>query len=213
MLLFCDNMKRIFTTIIAIAMAIAAFAQTPEEIVSLMEQEMSKHEKDGLSMVLDVKLPILGTLSTKSYVLGQKSRWEATMQGKTIIYWNDGNSEWSYDCDAKKIVVKKTSVKSDNSGNNKELLDNISNGYDLSLTKETNNTWYIHCKKAKGNNDSDAPKSMDLAISKATHYPLSISTKVKGIATTMRDFGFGVTEKQVTFNPADYPDATIVDER
>ena len=40
-----------------------------------------------------------------------------------------------------------------------------------------------------------------------------MKTKAKGIGISMENFKVGVTEAQVTFNPADYPDATIIDER
>jgi hypothetical protein len=36
---------------------------------------------------------------------------------------------------------------------------------------------------------------------------------MSGMTLTMHDFVFGVNERQVTFNAADYPSATIVDKR
>ena len=165
-------------------------------------------------MVVEVKLPVLGTMSTKSYMLGSKCRMEATMKDITLVYWYDETTERIYDSKSNEIKVKalKGDKKSGN-GSEKELLEGISEGYDLSLEKETDTEWQIRCKKAKSNTDKDAPKSILLTVSKKNYFPLSISTKVSGINTTMRDFAYGVTEKQVTFNPADFPDAKIVDER
>ena len=54
---------------------------------------------------------------------------------------------------------------------------------------------------------------MDLVVAKGTYFPVSLSAKVSVINVTIRDLGFNVTEKDVTFNPADFPDATIIDER
>ena len=54
---------------------------------------------------------------------------------------------------------------------------------------------------------------MDLVIAKGTYQPVSLSTKLKGVTVTLRNLYFKVTEKEVTFNPADYPGVTIVDER
>ena len=54
---------------------------------------------------------------------------------------------------------------------------------------------------------------MNLVVAKGTFYPVSLSAKMSGITMTMRDLSYGVTEAQVTFNPADYPDATIEDKR
>lgn len=207
-------MKRILTLIIAIAASVAAYAQTAEEIVARMDQEMKKHDGEGFSMVVDVKLPVIGTMSTKSYMFGKKCRMEATMKGITLVYWYDETTERIYDSKNNEIKIKplKAGRKAD-ANSDKELLDGISEGYDLALEKETDTAWQISCKKAKSNTDKDAPKSITLRVSKKNYYPLSISTKVSGINTTLRDFAFGITEKQVTFNPAEFPDAKIVDER
>ena len=60
-------MRKIFTFIAAMALALAAFAQTPEEIVARMEDEMSKREVDGgFVMTMDLKIPILGTMTSKA---------------------------------------------------------------------------------------------------------------------------------------------------
>ena len=54
---------------------------------------------------------------------------------------------------------------------------------------------------------------MDLVVAKGTYMPISLSAKVSGITITMRDLDFNVTEKDVTFNQADYPGVKVVDER
>ena len=54
---------------------------------------------------------------------------------------------------------------------------------------------------------------MDLVVAKGTYYPISLSTKQSGITVTMRDVTFGVSDKQVTFNIADYPGVKVKDER
>ena len=58
-----------------------------------------------------------------------------------------------------------------------------------------------------------APKKMTLIVAKGTYMPVSLSASVSLMTITMRDLSYGVTEKQVTFNPEDYPNATIVDKR
>ena len=50
-------------------------------------------------------------------------------------------------------------------------------------------------------------------VEKRTYNPLSLTTKMKGVTLTMRDLSFNVTEKQVTFDQKNYPDAKIVDKR
>ena len=55
-------MKKLALTLMTLALALSAFAQSPEEIVSKMDERMSSFdpEKDGFGMVMEMKMPILG---------------------------------------------------------------------------------------------------------------------------------------------------------
>ena len=50
-------------------------------------------------------------------------------------------------------------------------------------------------------------------IEKDTYHPISLSTKMSGVFITLHDISFGVSDERVTFNPEDYPTATIIDKR
>jgi hypothetical protein len=63
------------------------------------------------------------------------------------------------------------------------------------------------------NKDKDDPKRIDLAVSKATYLPVYLKTKTEGVSVTMENFKIGVDEAFVSFNPADYPNVKIIDER
>ncbi len=65
-------MKRLIALFALIAWVIPALAQTPEEILSRMEEAVSQHESDGVVMTIDIKIPLLGTLSTTAWSLGDK---------------------------------------------------------------------------------------------------------------------------------------------
>ena len=200
------------TLLSAIAFSVVAFAQTPQEIVSRMEEEMIKHENDGMVMTVDVKVPILGTMTTRVYTLNDKTRVDGELMGVKIINWDDGTTEWMYDSKKNEVEIKKLDpTKTEES--DAEMFDGITDGYTVSLQKETADAWYFTCKKTKDNKDKDAPKTMDLVVSKGTYYPISLKAKMSGVTMTLHDISFGVTEKQVTFNPKDYPTATIVDKR
>ena len=205
-------MKHLVTFLSAIAFAVAALAQTPEEIVSRMEAEMDKHDNDGIIMTVDVKIPILGTMTTKTYSLGDKLRVEGKMMGVDIVTWSDGVTEWTYDSKTNTIEITKEKAK-DSSEGDAEMFQGLTDGYDVSISKETADAWHILCKKTKANTDKDAPKTVNLVIAKSNYYPLSLSAKVSGVTMTMRDIAFGVTEKQVTFDPREYPTAKIEDKR
>ena len=208
-------MKRILALLTACAFALAAYAQTAEEIMAKMGEVMEQvGEESGLRMTMDIKIPILGTMSTKAWSLGDKMRMEAEMMGKKLITWQDGETEWTYDSDANTITIEKqdTSKKSEEK-ENMEMFQNATEGYDVSIGKETSTTWTIKCRKNRSNTNKDDPKNMEIVVAKGTYYPVSLSAKVNMVTVTMRDLKFHVTEKEVSFNKAEYPGATIIDKR
>ena len=208
-------MKRILALLTACAIALAAYAQTAEEIIARMEKVMEQYsEASGLQMTMDIKMPILGTMSAKAWSLGDKMRMEAGMKGKKLITWQDGETEWTYDSDENTITIENQdkSKKSDEK-ENMELFQNATEGYDVSIAKENADSWTIKCKKNRSNTNKDDPKNMEIVVAKGTYYPVSLSAKVDMVTVTLRDLQFNVSEKDVTFNKADYPGATIIDKR
>ena len=205
-------MKKLLSIIFFVAMAAVAVAQTPQEIISRMETEMEKHEKEGIVMTVDAKISIFGTVTTKTYSLGDKMRSEGKMMGIEIITWTDGNTEWSYNSKTNEVKIS-TQEESSETESDAEMFNNITDGYDVTIDKETDKAWYLLCKKSKSNKDKDDPKKIELAIAKKTYIPISLKTKMSGVTITMRDISFGVTEKQVTFDAKNYPGVKIVDKR
>ena len=207
-------MKRFIVLLAASLLSVAVFAQTPKEIIDKMEEVMDKLEVDGIVMTMDVKVPILGTMSTKAWSRGDKTRIEGEMLGVKIINFTDGETEWEYNTKENKVRIKhQDASKETQEESNAKLFDVISEGYDVSLGSETATAWTLRCKKSKSNTNKDDPKSIDLVVAKGTYYPVSLSTKVSGISVKMYDLGFNVSEKQVTFDPAEFPGVTIIDER
>ena len=209
-------MKKIVTFLfgaIFFGLAMGSYAQTPQEIVDRMEEAMETHEPEGIVMIIDVKVPIVGTMTTKSYSLGDKLRVEAKMLGVELITWSDGTTEWTYNSKSNEVEIDNDSGSAAEDSGDTEMFSGITDGYDLSIQKETADAWYLKCKKSKTNTDKDSPKTIDLVIAKGTYYPISLSTKVSGVSMTMREISFGVPESMVTFNINDYPDAKVVDKR
>ena len=208
-------MKRFFALVTAFVLAVAAYAQTAEEIIAKMDEAMSQvGEENGLRMTMDMKIPILGTMSTNAWTLGDKMRMEAEMMGKKLVTWQDGETEWTYDASENTITIEKQD-KSKKSGEkeNMQMFQSATEGYDVSVSKETDTAWTIKCKKNRSNTNKDDPKNMEIVIAKETYYPVSLSAKVDMVTVTLRNLQFNVTEKDVTFNKADYPGATIIDKR
>ena len=207
-------MKRFLALLAACVLAVASFAQTPEEIITRMEEELDKLQVDGIVMTMDIKIPLLGTMSSKAWNRGEKTRIEGELAGVKIVTFIDGDTEWEYNSKENQVRIKRHDTgKVSQEESNAKLFDAVAEGYDVSLSKETASAWHIRCKKSRSNPNKDDPNTMDLVVAKGTYFPVSLSAKVSLITVTIRDLGFEVTEKQVTFNPADYPGATIIDER
>ena len=205
-------MKKVFFSIAAtFTFLVTAWAQTPEEILAKMDQAMEAAETAGLSMVMDLKIPILGTTTATMYILGDKVRTETSLLGHKLITFTDGVTEWEYESKSNELTIKK--AEADDSSPEAEMFEGITDGYDVSLKSETADAWYLVCKKSRDNTDKDDPAKMDLVVSKKTCLPISLSTKMKGVRLTLRDVVVGVDEKLLDFRVEDYPDAKIVDKR
>ena len=204
-------MKAFISTVISLVFAFASFGQTAHDIVTRMDEEMAKHQDEGLEITMDMKIPLLGTTTTRIYYFGKNYRMDSDVKGYTITAWSDGKTMWTYDPTSNQIEVDNVAVSS--TEDNVEMLNGITEGYDVSLTRETTSAWYILCKKSRSNTNKDDPKTMDLVVSKGTYLPISLTAKVSVVTVTMRNVKYGVNESMVTFNPADYTGATIVDKR
>ena len=205
-------MKKAFISIIAVLLtATAIFAQTPEEVIARMDQETARFNTEGFSMVIDMKIPILGSFPTRMYTLGKKNKAIIEVKGKKAITWSDGVTDWDYDVSKNELTI--TNATSSDAEDSMESLNGITEGYDVKLKKETAEAWYFLCTKSKTNTNKDDPKKMDLVVSKSTYLPISHSVTMKGVTITLRDFTLGVTEEEVTFDPSQYADAKIIDKR
>ncbi len=208
-------MKRFFALLTALVLAGAAYAQTAEEIVARMDAAMEQvSAENGFRMTMDIKIPILGTMSSDAWSLGDKMRLEAQMMGKKLVTWQDGQTEWTYDAGENTITIEnQDKTKKSDEEENMKMFQSATEGYDVSIAKETSSAWTIKCKKNRFNTNKDDPKNMEIVIAKDTYYPMSLSAKVDLVTVTMRNLKFNVTEEEVTFNKADYPGATIIDKR
>jgi outer membrane lipoprotein-sorting protein len=202
--------KILFCLATSLMMMAAAWSQTPEEIISLMEKALEPAETRGMTMVMDFKIPIIGTSTTTLYTLGNKTRSETTLMGHHLVTFSDGITDWEYDSINNELTIENAEPEENSES---ELFDGITDDYTVSLKKETAEAWYLLCKKSKLNHDKDAPDKMELVVSKKTHMPISLSTKMKGIKLTLRDMQLGVDPAKVSFRMEDYPNAKIIDKR
>ena len=206
------NMKRhILWVLLLLSGALAGYAQTAEEILAKMEAVMEQYdESEGVAMKMAMKFPIIGTVTTKMYSRGDKTKVTGKMVGKDLTTWSDGKTEWA-------LIEGELTISNvkDESGDDADLdmFEGIVDGYDVSIKKQDDNAWYIRGKKNKSNTDKDAPNNMDIVVQKETYYPLSLSARMSGVTVTITEISYGVSEEEVTFHPEKYTITKTVDKR
>lgn len=102
-------MKKLFSVIVSFAFALSAWAQTPETILAKMEEVINQREKEGVSMVVETKIPVMGTIRMSSLMLGNKARMESKVMGYQVIIWDDGETEYTYNTKSNEIDIVKSS--------------------------------------------------------------------------------------------------------
>ena len=209
-------MKRILFTLMATLFCVASLhAQTTEEILQKMSEAMDFDNEKGIIMTMDIKMPILGTYSTRAYTKGDRSRMEMTIKGKKVTTWVDGTVSYAYDPEDNTLTiedVKQDGKKSDGS-DNLSITKNVAEGYDVKLVKETDQYWSFLCTKRKDNTNKDDPKKMDLSVWKGSYMLKESSATMKGVTVRMRDIVLGVDDKDVTFDMSKFAGAKIEDKR
>lgn len=206
--------KTLFTLFAVLFAATALFAQTPEEIIAKMDEQTERFADEGVFFVMEIKMPIIGTVATDIYILGDKYKMDADIKGNRVLHWTDGVSDWEYDTTKKEVTITKAKPSDESQAEkNVKMLKSVAEGYDVKLVKETAEAWFIRCTKSKTNTVKDDPKRMDMEISKETYLPISHKAGTGLVTVTMRNMRVGVTEEEVTFNPADFPGVRIIDNR
>lgn len=207
-------MKRFLMTMAAVLVsAVAALAQTPEEIFDKVDEVMDRAKENGMSMTMTMKIPIVGSFSTKMYILGEKTRAEMKAMGRELIIWTDGKCSWSYDAKENTIVIE-DELGGTNDDNGLNMMDGLTDGYDVKLDEESEKAWLFICKKRKDNPDKDSPKKMEITIRKSDYSLGQLKTSMKGVTLILSNISIGgISEASVTFDASKYPDATIEDKR
>lgn len=187
-------------------------AQTPEEIVKKMTAEIQAAETGGYAVDLNMKMPIIGLVKSHIMVYGDKTRMDVSGKEKMGTVWTDATTKWDYS--PKDATVTITNKEGSDSGQNElQSVKGLDEGYKLTLKEETADSWYIICKKTKANKVKEDPKKVYLTVSKATYLPISMLSKSMLFTVNMANMATGVTEADVTFDPASLPGVNIIDKR
>ena len=208
-------MKRLLCFAIAFLSATVTFAQTGLEIVTRMNQRMSDRQSEGMCMSADVKIPVMGTVTTKTYAYGNKRRMDVESSKINTITFIDDTLQWTYVKGSTEVVLTNLNIgkRSDNPGTDTGMFDDIPDAYDITIKSQNAVKWELQCKRKKNINDDDYPKHLTLEVRKETFEPISMNFKVMGISMSMHHIIFGIPESKVTFNPDDFPGVTVSDQR
>ena len=210
-------MKRILCFAFALVCATAIYAQTGLEIVNRMNQRILDRKPEGMCVSVDVKIPIIGNVTTKTYISGHKRRIDVESSKINTITFMDDSLQWTYIPGSTEVALTNLPVGrsngSDSPGMDAGMFDDIPDAYDITIKSENSVKWELLCKRKKSVKDDDYPKNMTLEVRKDTYEPISMNTKMMGINCTMHHFIFGIPESKVTFNPDDFPGVTISDQR
>ena len=208
-------MKRFLCFAIAFLSATVAFAQTGLEIVTRMNQRMSDRQSEGMCMSADVKIPVMGTVTTKTYAYGNKRRMDVESSKINTITFIDDTLQWTYVKGSTEVVLTNLNIgkRSDNPGTDTGMFDDIPDAYDITIKSQNAVKWELQCKRKKNIDDDDYPKHLTLEVRKETFEPISMNFKVMGISMSMHHIIFGIPESKVTFNPDDFPGVTVSDQR
>ena len=89
-------MRKILCTVFAFVCAISLFAQTGPEIVNRMNEMLASHESEGTIFYIDIKIPIVGSITTMAMSLGDKARMEFELSEIKVITYMDQTTQWIY---------------------------------------------------------------------------------------------------------------------
>ena len=212
-------MKKTLITLIALGslliVGMPSDAQTTDEILARMEQQLDRTDVEGLAMDFIMKMPIVGEIRSHNLILGDKLRTEISKEGKKVTSYADAalGTTWTYDPAANEVTIENRKSSSEGGASDSKMMQGITEGYDVTLKEETANAWIFVCKKSKSNKEKDDPNKINLAVSKATYLPLYFRTKKSVFTISFENVAIGLSEDQVTFRESDYPGAKIVDKR
>lgn len=217
-----ESMKKLIVTLLA-ALAMAATMpaqtteeatfQTAEEILAKMDAAMDRGEAEGMSMTMAIKIPVIGSITSQVKMFGGKTRMDLSTLGKKMTVFTEGETSWTYVPSNNTITIE---ALNDNSAaspadDSMHLMEELTEGYDVTIENEDSDTWYLLCTRQKSNKDDDAPKKISLSVCKDSYILKEFSTSMKGVKMIMKDVIIGVNESEVTFNAENYPDAKVVD--
>ena len=201
-------------------MPVGAFVrgEIAADIIEVMKKSDAVVSRpEGVKMEMDVKasIAILSfNLQITSLDKGNKSRMimQTTVLGKTFYSEEgcDGVQGWSYaKSDLSKAKDTLTIYPASNLENDYTVEMDAYKDYENAKMKLKDDVYEIALSKPKSD---DVPKKTTVRIDAETFYPTQMQIKDSGATITIKinEISFGVADKDLDFNIANYPDAVVV---
>lgn len=216
-------MKKILCTVITLVCAMTAFAQSARQIVSKMNEYLKISNTQGMYCTLYHVIPRAENPGSHNIYLLNNKYGQAAENNRVIC---DGQTQWDYLPLENEIDIEK--YQDSNITPEKVIVDevvNIFDNYRFRIADETADNWIIRCIRKNKKNGKPYLKELLLVIEKDTYYPLGVIQKTDFLVYSnegdymgklmyaISDFGFGVSEQQVSFDLTDYPGVAINDRR
>ena len=209
--------QRILLIIMLLPLCTCLRAEIAADIIEVLSKSDSVISRpEGVKMEMDVKasIAILSmNLQITSLEKGNKSRMimQTTVLGKTFYSEEgcDGTQGWSYEKnDLSKSKDTLTIYPAESLDNDYTVEMDAYKDYENAKMKLKDEVYEIVLSKPKS---EDVPKKTTMRIDAKTFYPKQMQIKDSGATITIniKEISFGVDDKELAFDIANYPDAVI----
>lgn len=213
------KMKKLFCLLFIVFVGIAAYAQIPAEVETVLKKCSEKmNNSAGVEMDLNLSVKAMAVFSLngtiKMYAKGDKSLAKVKMKvlGREIRSETGSNGKEQWFLKPAVGNGKDTIIITTDLGKKKGEFDidfDLYNEYTKAKMKEKNGRYEITLTNPK---DKDMPKKTIMVVNKSdyTFHEMTIKDGANGFTVTATKIKFGVNDAILTFDPKKYPNAVVV---
>lgn len=206
-------MKRYTMFIVACMLALLSMAQQPDAKALLDEATSKLRQNQGIQAAFVISSEQIEANVT---LYMDNNRFVIAMEGMKI--WFDGETQWTYMDNTQEVTVSNPTPEELVLLNPYSLLESYQTGYDISLMGNYQSKTFYEVRM-KAQTEAQPYQQVSVMLNKRTMHPIRIKSKTQG---TNEEAEVMITEyhtkKQYTddffqFNPAEYPQAEVIDLR
>lgn len=206
-------MKRYTMFIMGCMLALLSMAQQPDAKALLDEATNKLRQNQGIQAAFVISSEQIEANVT---LYMDNNRFVIAMEGMKI--WFDGETQWTYMDNTQEVTVSNPTPEELVLLNPYSLLESYQTGYDISLMGNYQSKTFYEVRM-KAQTEAQPYQQVSVMLNKRTMHPIRIKYKTQGIneeaVVMITEYH---TKKQYTddffqFNPAEYPQAEVIDLR